>query len=106
MRIDIEHGVANRIYRAFAAFLPWKGVPHRPLTLETLARRYARGNVKLQMGLIMTEEEFAKQYLTNVDATKDVWQSDIRAQRSRDRWPLIWTAIGIAVSIVLAIVFA
>ena len=44
-------------------------------------------------------------YLQNMDATKDVWQADIRKQKLRDRLPVIWTAIGITVTIILAIIF-
>lgn len=45
-----------------------------------------------------------EQYLNNMSATQDIWQEDIRKQKSRDRLPIIWTAIGIAVSIILAII--
>ena len=47
-----------------------------------------------------------EKYLSNMDATKDIWQADIRKQKRRDRLPVIWTVIGIAVSIILAIVFS
>jgi len=55
----------------------------------------------------MLNEHCAKleEYIRNVEATKDVWQADIRKQKLRDRLPIIWTAIGIAVTIVLAIIF-
>lgn len=61
MKINIEHGIANKIYRAFSAFMPLKGASHRPLTLEVLAHRYARGNVKMQMGKIMSNSEYLAQ---------------------------------------------
>jgi len=61
MRIDIEHGIANRIYRAFASFLPLKRRNDESLTLETIARRYGRGNVKFQLGLVMSDEEYEDQ---------------------------------------------
>ena len=46
-----------------------------------------------------------EKYLSNMDATKDIWQADIRKQMRRDRLPVIWTVIGIAVSIILAMIF-
>lgn len=46
-----------------------------------------------------------EKYLTNLEATRDFWAEDIRKQRSRDRLPIIWTIIGIGVSIVLALIF-
>ena len=58
MKFDIEHGITNRIYRAFVAFAPLKCFSYEPLTLATLARRYARGNVKLQMGKIMSNKQY------------------------------------------------
>jgi len=61
MKIDIEHGIANRIYRAFASFVPLKRWNYEPLTLEMIARRYGRGNVKFQMGLMMSDEEYEDQ---------------------------------------------
>jgi hypothetical protein len=47
-----------------------------------------------------------EKYLANMAATQDVWQADIRKQKLRDRIPVIWAAIGIAVSIILAIIFS
>jgi len=61
MKIDIERGIANRIYRAFASFVPLKRRNCEPLALETIARRYGRGNVKFQMGLVMSDEEYEDQ---------------------------------------------
>jgi len=61
MKIDIEHGIANRIYRAFASFALLKRRSYEPLTLETIARRCGRGNVKFQMGLVMSDEEYEDQ---------------------------------------------
>ena len=58
MKLDFEHGIANRLYRALAAFVPMKRFPYEPLTLERIARRYARGNVKLQMGKIMSNKQY------------------------------------------------
>ena len=72
MKLDFEHGIANRLYRAFAAFMPLRRFPYEPLTL---------------------------------DKSRNAWQDDIRVQKRRDRMPIIWSAIGIAVSIILAIVF-
>ena len=40
-----------------------------------------------------------------LEATKDVWMEDVRKQKSRDQLPIIWTIIGIGVSIVLALIF-
>ena len=40
-----------------------------------------------------------------LEATKDAWLEDVRKQKSRDILPIIWTAIGIGVSIVLALIF-
>ena len=34
MKIDIEHGFANKVYRAFAAFLPHRSVRHEPFALK------------------------------------------------------------------------
>ena len=61
MKIDVEHGIANKIYRAFAAFLPQRRRPFEPLTLEAIVRRYGRGNVSFQMGLVMSDEEYEEQ---------------------------------------------
>ena len=61
MKIDIEHGFANKVYRALAAFVPHRSVRHEPLTLPAMACKYGRGNVKLQMGLVMSDEEHARQ---------------------------------------------
>ena len=61
MNIDIEHGIANQIYRAFASFVPLKRRKYEPLMLESIARRYGRGNVKFQMGLVMSDEEYEEQ---------------------------------------------
>jgi len=46
-----------------------------------------------------------ERYLKNLEATRDLWVEDIRKQRNRDRLPIIWTMIGIGVSIVLALIF-
>ena len=40
-----------------------------------------------------------------LEATKDAWLEDVRKQKSRDILPIIWTIIGIGVSIVLALIF-
>lgn len=61
MKIDIERGLANKIYRALSAFMPQKHVRHTPLTLQELACKYGRGNVKFQMGLVMSDTEYEKQ---------------------------------------------
>ena len=58
MKIDIEHGIANKIYRAFAAFLPKRRRPFEPLTLQAFARRYGRENIYLHSGRIMTDDEY------------------------------------------------
>ena len=61
MKIDIEKGFANKVYRALTAFLPCKSVRSEPLTLQSMACRYGRGNVKIQMGLVMSDEEYSRQ---------------------------------------------
>ena len=44
-------------------------------------------------------------FVENLEKSRNAWQDDIRVQKRRDRMPIIWSAIGIAVSIILAIVF-
>ena len=61
MKINIERGIANKVYRALSAFMPEKHVRYTPLTLQDLACKYGRGNVKFQMGLVMSNEEYEKQ---------------------------------------------
>ena len=61
MKIDIEHGIANEIYRAFAAFRPVRPVPQERFTPEIAVQRYGRGNIYLQTGRIMTDEEYERQ---------------------------------------------
>ena len=55
MKIDRESGLANKVYRALSAFMPQKHVRYTPLTLRELACKYGRGNVKFQMGLVMSD---------------------------------------------------
>ncbi len=43
------------------AFRPLRSQISAPLSLTDMARRYGRGNVKLQMGLVMSDEEYAMQ---------------------------------------------
>ena len=61
MKIDIEHGIANKIYRAFAAFLPQRRIPPRSFTPQIAAQRYGRGNLYIRLGRIMTDEEYEEQ---------------------------------------------
>ena len=61
MKIDIESGLANKVYRALSAFLPQKHVRCTPLILRELACKYGRGNVKFQMGLVMSDAEYERQ---------------------------------------------
>ena len=61
MKIDIERGLANKVYRALSAFMPKKHVRYTPLTLQDLACKYGRGNVKFQMGFVMSDEEYEAQ---------------------------------------------
>lgn len=58
MNFDIEHGMLNRVFRAFAAFVPLKQFKRESLTLASLARRYARGNVRLQMGKVVANRQY------------------------------------------------
>ena len=44
-------------------------------------------------------------FVENLEKSRNAWQDDIRVQKRRDRMPIIWSAIGIAVSIILAIIF-
>lgn len=61
MKVDFEKGIANRIYRSIRAFCK-SGLPScGALDDSAIAGRYARGNVKLQMGLVMSGEEYLKQ---------------------------------------------
>ena len=61
MKLDIERGFVNKVYRALSAFMPKKHVRYMPLTLQDLACKYGRGNVKFQMGLVMSDEEYEQQ---------------------------------------------
>ena len=58
MNLDIEHGILNKVFRAFAAFVPFKQFKRESLTLASLARRYARGNVRLQMGKVVANRQY------------------------------------------------
>ena len=63
MNLDIEHGILNKVFRAFAAFVPLKqfkreSLTRESLTLASLARRYARGNVRLQMGKVVANPQY------------------------------------------------
>lgn len=49
--------------------------------------------------------EALSEFVGNLGKSRDIWLREIRAQRRRDRMPVIWTAIGITVSIILAILF-
>ena len=60
----IESGLLNRLYRTIVAFRPLRSQISAPLSLTDMARRYGRGNVKLQMGLVMSDEEYAMQKKT------------------------------------------
>ena len=61
MKSDIEKGFANKVYRALIAFVPCKSMRREPLTLQSMACRYGNGNVKLQMRLVMSDEEYVSQ---------------------------------------------
>ena len=61
MKIDIESGLANKVYRALSAFMPQKHVRCTPLILRELACKYGRGNVKFQMGFVMSDAEYERQ---------------------------------------------
>lgn len=61
MAANIESGLLNRLYRMMAAFRTSRTRPTKPLALEDMAQKYGRGNVKLQMGLVMSDEEYAQQ---------------------------------------------
>ena len=45
-------------------------------------------------------------FADNLEKSRNAWQDNILVQKRRDRMPILWTAIGIAVSIILAVVFA
>ena len=61
MTANIESGLINRLYRAMAAFRTSRMRSVMPPTLADMAQKYGRGNVKLQMGLVMSDEEYEQQ---------------------------------------------
>ena len=61
MKIDIEHGIANKIYRMFAAFRPIRPVAFERFTPEVAVQRYGRGKIKFQVGMLMSDEEYDDQ---------------------------------------------
>ena len=47
-----------RLYRLAAAFMPLGAEDGAPLSVQRLARRYGRGNVRLQTGRVMSRAEY------------------------------------------------
>lgn len=60
MKIDIEKGLANRLYRLVMSFVPVrKAAASKMLDKRTMGWRYGHGNILIQMGRIVFDDEYA-----------------------------------------------
>lgn len=102
---DEIRGYANIVAQVVPDFKKARIAIHAARDAHYSAQTISGDDREAQYGILCAHCLELEKYLDNMAATQDVWQEDIRKQKSRDRLPLIWTAIGIAVSIILAIVF-
>lgn len=102
---DEIRGYANIVAQVVPDFQKSRIAIHAARDAHYSAQTISGDDREKQYDALHAHCEDLEKYLGAMAATQDVWQSDIRKQKSRDRLPVIWAAIGIAVSIILAIIF-
>ena len=59
MKLDIERGVINWLYRLVMSFVPVrKGPVSEALSKRTMGWRYGHGNIFIQMGRMVFDDEY------------------------------------------------
>jgi len=99
------HGYASILANIVPHFAESRLAVHEARRAHLVAQSVSGDERENAYESLSTHCEKLEQYLSNLEATRELWAEDIRKQKSRDRLPIIWTIIGIGVSIVLALIF-